>query len=76
MTSIKKEDWLLRFKENMAALCHELDNTGNWLNDNRPPGMSENELESFLESMRSFGEIIVMFGLLVRICSEASERSR
>ena len=73
MTSINKEDWMLRFKENVEALCHEIDNTGNWLNDNPPPGMSKDDLELFLGSMSAFGETILMFGLLVRMCLEEGQ---
>lgn len=73
MTSIKKEDWLSRFKENMEALCREMDNTGNWLNDNPPPGMSDDDVELFLSTMSEFGEMILAFGLLVKLCLEDSE---
>ncbi len=73
MTSIKKEDWLSKFKENFGALCSEIDNTGNWLNDNPPPGMSENDLELFLSTMSGFGEAILAFGLMVKMCLGDSE---
>lgn len=73
MTSIKKKRWLSKFKKNMAALCGELDNTGNWLNDNPPPGISENDLELFLSTMSDFGKSILAFGLLVKLCLEDSE---
>ena len=73
MTNIKKEDWLSKFIENTEALCREMDNTGNWLNDNPPPGMSEDDLGLFLNTMSEFGEVILAFGLQVKMCLEDSE---
>lgn len=65
-----------RYKKYVSKFTKSLDDVGNWLNHNPPPGVSEDVVEKYIESLRKMGELtldLTRLYLIAEICRGEDE---
>lgn len=62
-----KSNYRKEYKKHVSKFTKSLDDVGNWLNQNPPPGLSEDVVEKFIESLRKMGELTLDFTRLYLI---------
>ena len=66
-------NYLKEYKKRVSKFTKSLDDVGNWLNHNPPPGLSEDVVEKYIEALRKMGELTLDFTRLYLIAAIGRE---
>lgn len=66
-------NYLKAYKKHIGKFTKALDDAGNWLNHNPPPGVSEDIVEKYIESLRKMGELTLDFTRIYLIAAIGRE---
>lgn len=61
------------YKKHFQKFTKAIDDVGNWLNHNPPPGLFEDVVEKYLESLHKMGELTLDFTRLYLIAAIGRE---